>query len=105
MPHYIGQIAFFLIVGIASFLLYQRISRIRKNILLGRETDRTDRTAERWKTMLLVAFGQKKMFKRVIPAFFHLLIYVGFIVINLEVLEFVLDGAVGLASFVRSLPG
>ena len=36
MPHYIGQIAFFLIVGIASFLLYQRISRIRQNILLGR---------------------------------------------------------------------
>ena len=95
MPHYIGQIAFFLIVGIASFLLYQRISRIRQNILLGRETDRSDRTAERWKTMLLVAFGQKKMFKRVIPAFFHLLIYVGFIVINLEVLEFVLDGLLG----------
>ncbi len=95
MPHYIGQIAFFLIVGIASFLLYQRISRIRQNILLGRETDRSDRTAERWKTMLLVAFGQKKMFKRVIPAFLHLLIYVGFIVINLEVLEFVLDGLLG----------
>ncbi|MGB3777392.1 MAG: (Fe-S)-binding protein [Tunicatimonas sp.] len=95
MPHYIGQIAFFLIVGVASFLLYQRISRIRANILLGRETNRTDRTAERWKTMLLVAFGQKKMFKRVIPAFFHLLIYVGFIVINLEVLEFVLDGLLG----------
>lgn len=76
-------------------MLYQRISRIRANILLGRETNRTDRTAERWKTMLLVAFGQKKMFKRVIPAFFHLLIYVGFIVINLEVLEFVLDGLLG----------
>ena len=76
-------------------MLYQRISRIRQNILLGRETDRSDRTAERWKTMLLVAFGQKKMFKRMIPAFFHLLIYVGFIVINLEVLEFVLDGLLG----------
>ena len=95
MPHYIGQIAFFLIVGVASYLLYRRISRIRANILLGRDTDRTDRTAERWKTMLLVAFGQKKMFKRIIPAFFHLLIYVGFIVINLEVLEFVLDGLLG----------
>ena len=95
MPHYIGQIAFLLIIGVASFLLYKRISRIRKNILLGRDTDRTDRTAERWQTMLLVAFGQKKMFKRIIPAFFHLLIYVGFIVINLEVLEFVLDGLLG----------
>ena len=45
--------------------------------------------------MLLVAFGQQKMFKRLIPAFLHLLIYVGFIVINLEVLEFVLDGILG----------
>ena len=95
MAHYIGQIAFLLILGIASFLLYRRISRIRQNILLGRDSDRSDQPAERWKTMLLVAFGQKKMFKRLIPAFFHLLIYVGFIVINLEVLEFVLDGLLG----------
>ena len=95
MPHYIGQIAFLLIVGVASFLLYRRISRIRNNILLGRDTDRKGQAAERWKTMLLVAFGQKKMFKRIVPAFFHLLIYVGFIVINLEVLEFVLDGILG----------
>ncbi len=95
MPHYLGQIAFLLILGVAAYLLYQRISRIRANILLGRDTNRTDQPAERWKTMLLVAFGQKKMFKRVIPAFLHLLIYVGFIVINLEVLEFVLDGLFG----------
>ena len=95
MLHYIGQIVFLLIVGAATFLLYRRIRRIRKNILLGRDTGHTDRPAERWQTMLLVAFGQKKMFKRIIPAFFHLLIYVGFIVINLEVLEFVLDGLLG----------
>jgi len=45
--------------------------------------------------MLLVALGQQKMFKRLVPAFLHLLIYVGFLVINLEVLEFVLDGILG----------
>lgn len=45
--------------------------------------------------MILVAFGQKKMFKRVVPAFFHLLIYVGFLIINLEVLEFMIDGILG----------
>jgi len=45
--------------------------------------------------MLLIAFGQKKMFKRVVPAFFHLLIYVGFLIINLEVLEFMIDGILG----------
>ncbi|MFT7382195.1 MAG: heterodisulfide reductase subunit C [Roseivirga sp.] len=92
---YISQIAFLVIVSIAGYLLYQRISRIRKNIFLGKPAGRNDQTAERWKTMLLVALGQKKMFKRIIPAFLHLLIYVGFLVINLEVLEFVIDGIAG----------
>ena len=95
MLPYIGQIAFLLIVGLASFLLYRRISRIRQNILLGRDADRSDHPADRWKMMGLVAFGQKKMFKRIVPAILHLFIYVGFIVINLEVLEFVLDGLLG----------
>jgi heterodisulfide reductase subunit C len=92
---YISQIAFLVIVSIAGYLLYQRISRIRKNIFLGKPAGRNDQTAERLKTMLLVALGQKKMFKRIIPAFLHLLIYVGFLVINLEVLEFVIDGIAG----------
>lgn len=95
MMAYIGQIAFIIIVGVASFILVKRIRRIRQNILLGKEADLIDQPAERWRTMLLVAFGQQKMFKRIIPAVFHLFIYVGFIVINLEVLEFVLDGLLG----------
>lgn len=95
MMVYIGQIAFIIIVGVASLVLVKRIRRIRQNILLGKEVDRSDRPAERWSTMLLVAFGQQKMFKRIIPAVFHFFIYVGFIVINLEVLEFVLDGLLG----------
>ncbi|MFT6054306.1 MAG: heterodisulfide reductase subunit C [Roseivirga sp.] len=92
---YISQIAFLVIVSIAGYLLYQRISRIRKNIFLGKPSGRNDQTAERWKTMLLVALGQKKMFAKIVPAFLHLLIYVGFLVINLEVLEFVIDGIAG----------
>lgn len=92
---YLSQIAFVLVVGVATFLLYKRITQIRKNILLGRKESRNDNPSERWKTMLLVAFGQKKMFKRIIPAFLHSLIYVGFLVINLEVLEFVIDGIAG----------
>jgi len=92
---YISQIAFLIIVGIASYFIYKRVTRIRKNIFLGKEAGRVDNKSERWKTMFLVAFGQKKMFKRLIPAFLHLLIYVGFIVINLEVLEFIIDGITG----------
>ncbi len=95
MNEFIAQLFFLLIVGIATYLLAKRIKSIRKNILLGRPIDRHDRKPERWRTMLLVAFGQKKMFKRMIPAVLHLLIYIGFIVINLEVLEFILDGLFG----------
>jgi heterodisulfide reductase subunit C len=94
MP-YIAQIAFLLIVAIAAGFLTKRISQIRKNIMLGRPEIRNDQKDTRWRTMLLVAFGQQKMFKRLFPAFMHLFIYVGFLVINLEVLEFVLDGIFG----------
>lgn len=95
MMPYVSQIAFLVVVGIATYFLSKRITQIRKNIFLGKKSNRTENTPERWKTMFLVAFGQKKMFKRLIPAFLHLLIYVGFLVINLEVLEFVIDGMAG----------
>lgn len=89
------QILFLLVLGVAGFILYKRISYIRKTILLGRPLSRTDRPKERWKTMALVAFGQQKMFKRIGPALLHLIIYISFIVINLEVLEFIIDGLAG----------
>ncbi|HAH39089.1 MAG TPA: Fe-S oxidoreductase [Algoriphagus sp.] len=92
---FLPQIAFLVILGVAGFILAKRIKFLKRNILLGKAETRNDQTDTRWKTMLLVAFGQQKMFKRLIPAFLHLLIYVGFIVINLEVLEFVLDGILG----------
>lgn len=92
---YISQIAFVIVLALVSYFMYKRISFIRRNILMGRDIDRSDRPAERWKMMGLVAFGQKKMFKRFIPAFLHLFLYIGFIVINLEVLEFVIDGLFG----------
>lgn len=95
MMEYLSQIAFLLVVGVATYFIYKRVTQIRKNIFLGKKSSRNDRSADRWKTMLLVAFGQQKMFKRIIPAFLHLLIYVGFIVINLEVLEFIIDGIAG----------
>jgi len=95
MAHLIQQILFILVLVIAGYILYRRIAVIRGNIGLGRPLDRSDQPGKRLQTMALVAFGQQKMFKRIVPAFFHLLIYVGFLVINLEVLEFVIDGLVG----------
>ena len=92
---YLSQILFLLVLGGATYVLIRRINFIRGNISLGRPLDRTDQSATRWRNMLLVAFGQKKMFKRPIPAFLHLAVYVGFLVINIEVLEFVIDGLIG----------
>ena len=92
---YIQQIAFLLVLGAAGYFLSRRIKRIKQNIQLGKKTTMEGDRGERWRTMLLVAFGQQKMFKRIIPAFLHFLIYVGFLVINIEVLEFILDGLLG----------
>lgn len=92
---WILQVVFVVVVAIPNYFLVKRIMQIRKNILSGKDVDRSDRSSDRWKAMLLIALGQKKMFKKPIPAFLHLLIYVGFLVINLEVLEFLIDGLLG----------
>lgn len=92
---YISQIVFVLIAGFFGFFIYRRISQISKNIKLGKDIDLSGNKSERLKSMILVAFGQKKMFKRPIPAFLHLLIYVGFVLINIEVLEIIIDGIFG----------
>ena len=90
----ISQIAFIAVLGFFGFLIYKRITRIKANILLGRDEEITP-DPKRWSNLLLIAFGQQKMFKRIIPAVFHLFIYVGFILINIEVLEIILDGILG----------
>ncbi|MEY4931207.1 MAG: hypothetical protein RI909_1931 [Bacteroidota bacterium] len=93
--HYLQQILFVITLGVAAYFIRKRVLRIRANINLGKPNEIKDRFSERLSNMLLVAFGQKKMFKRFIPAFLHFFIYVGFLVINLEVLEFVIDGMLG----------
>jgi ferredoxin len=92
---YLAQVIFILLFSIAAFLITKSVRRIRRNILLGKDTKRNDRPLERWKTMGLIALGQKKMFQRPVPAILHLLIYLGFIIINIEILEIILDGILG----------
>ncbi len=92
---YLQQILFVLVLAVASYLLARRYKFIKKGISLGKPLDRTDRSSERWRSMFLVAFGQKKMFKNPLPAFLHLFVYAGFLIINLEVLEFIIDGLAG----------
>ena len=69
--------------------------KVRYNILLGQDIDRSDRKGERLKTMLLVAFGQKKMFSRPIPALLHLALYVAFVITQIELIEIAIDGLSG----------
>jgi len=89
------QIAFIIIVSIATWLFSKNIMRLKRNILLGRDEIINDNSSQRWRNVLLLAFGQKKMFKNPLVAIMHFIIYAGFIIINIEVLEIILDGILG----------
>ena len=78
-----------------GWLLRKRVLFIRSALLLGRPFSIKSSRLQKWRNMLLVAFGQKRMFSRPWPALFHLFIYLGFLLINLAVAEIVLDGLLG----------
>jgi ferredoxin len=91
----ISQLLFALLAGGSIWLFSKKAALLKRNVLLGRpETIATD-TPTRLRNLLLLAFGQKKMFKNVPVAIMHFVIYAGFIIINIEVLEIVLDGLLG----------
>ncbi len=89
------QILFIACLGFAVWFFAKNIMQIRRNILLGKEEDLTGNKPLRWKNLLLLAFGQKKMFRNPLVAVMHFVIYAGFIIINVEVLEIILDGILG----------
>ena len=91
----IAQLLFALCVAAGAGLFAKRIGFIRRNILQGQDVDRSDRAADRWKVMARVALGQGKMVARPVAGVMHILIYVGFVVINIELLEIVIDGLLG----------
>jgi len=93
--HFLPQLIFIALAGCAIWLFSKNIAQIRRTILLGKEEDLSDNPAQRWRNVLLLAFGQKKMFKNKLVALMHFVIYAGFIIINLEILEIVLDGLFG----------
>ncbi len=91
----IAQAIFIILLAAAIYLFSKNVAKIRRNILLGRDTDRSDNPALRWKTMAMVALGQSKMVKRPFAAMLHFFVYVGFIIINLEIMEIIIDGIFG----------
>lgn len=82
-----------LAVGIGVFV--RNAKKIRRNILLGQPIDRSDNPSARWKNMALIALGQSKMVRRPVAGFLHIIVYLGFIIINIEVLEIITDGLLG----------
>lgn len=91
----IASIVFILLVGAASWLFARNIMRVRRNILLGKDEVINDRKSERWAVMTRVALGQSKMVVRPIAGFLHIIVYAGFVIINIEVLEIIVDGIFG----------
>jgi ferredoxin len=90
-----SQIIFALILLAAVYFAWKRFSFVRRNIFLGRKTETNGSGADRWSTMLRVALGQGKMFDKPVVALLHLIIYAGFIIINIELLEILADGLFG----------
>tara|TARA_B100001115_G_scaffold82905_1_gene61054 strand:+ start:540 stop:1847 length:1308 start_codon:yes stop_codon:yes gene_type:complete len=91
----IGNIIFLLIFIAASLLFTRNLKRIIRNIKLGKYVNRSDNKALRWKTMARVALGQSKMVVRPVAGILHILVYVGFVIINIEVIEIIIDGIFG----------
>lgn len=91
----LSQIIFVAVSAVSIYLFAKNIGKIRRNILLGKDVDLSDNPAQRWKTMFRVAFGQTKMAARPVPFLLHFIVYVGFVLINIEVLEILIDGIFG----------
>ena len=92
---YIPNILFFiaLVAGIGYFT--RNIRKIIRNIKLGQEVDASDQRGQRWSNVFRIAIGQSKMVVRPVAGLLHMVVYLGFIIINLEVLEIVIDGLLG----------
>ena len=99
----IENIIFILIFVFAVSLFIINLRKIITNIKLGKDIDRSDNKRLRFRNMIRVAFGQSKMFNRPIAAFLHLLIYVGFVIINIEVVEIIIDGIFGTHRFLAHI--
>lgn len=85
--------AILLIAGIGYFA--NNVKKLIRNIKLGHKVDASDHKSERWKNVVNIALGQSKMVKRPVSGFLHAIVYVGFVIINIEVLEIILDGVFG----------
>jgi heterodisulfide reductase subunit C len=99
----ISNIIFLIVFAIAIGFFIRNLNRIIANIKLGRDINRSDRATDRWMNMFRVAMGQSKMTRRPIAGVLHIIVYVGFLIINIEVIEIVVDGIFGSHRFLSSI--
>ncbi len=92
---YLDNILFAIILGIGIGYFAINVRKIMRNIKLGKDVNRSDNSSARWKNMAMIALGQSKMVKRPVAGLLHIIVYLGFIIINLEVLEIIIDGLFG----------
>jgi hypothetical protein len=93
--NYLMQIFFLLCLVAAGYFLYRRVNFIRRNIMLGKPENRNDQPGRRFQAHGVVCLGQKTMFDKPIVGVLHFIIYLGFVIINVEILEIILDGLLG----------
>jgi len=91
----VPNIIFALVLAAGIGFFTRNILKLKRNIALGRDSHRDDRASDRWKNMTRVALGQGKMVSRPIAGVLHILVYVGFVIINIEVVEILIDGLLG----------
>ncbi|AMO19950.1 4Fe-4S dicluster domain-containing protein [Flavobacterium columnare] len=103
--NYLSSLFFLIILGVGIGFFAKNVKKIIRNIKLGKDINRSDRSSDRWKNMLLVAFGQKKMFTRPIPAVLHFVLYSAFIITQIELVEIFIDGIFGTHRFFKPALG
>lgn len=92
---YIDNILFAIVLFAGIGFFARNVKKIIRNIKLGRDEDRSDNPGARWTNMAMIALGQSKMVRRPISGFLHIIVYVGFVIINIELLEIIIDGIFG----------
>lgn len=102
---YIDNVLFLIIMVIGFGLFARSFSKIYRNIQLGKKINRSDNKSERWATMTRVALGQGKMLTRPVAGVLHVFVYVGFVIINIELIEIMVDGIFGTHRFLHSIFG
>ena len=100
---YLDNIVFAIVLFIGFGFFYTNVKKIIRNINLGIDVNRKDNPKARWKNMAMIALGQSKMIKRPIAGILHIIVYVGFIIINIELLEIIIDGLLGTHRVFASL--